>query len=128
MVQGKTPGSPPPVLNQEWIDLIDKAYTSPGRRATKVMAVLKEHDFLPYDLLCFAVEYAASQAVVVDDEHLLAAMKQVSRWLYGVHYFHTRELLGEPDLKRVSPENGNGILDESSDSSEGDAPSVEASE
>lgn len=110
MVQGETGRTPPTVLSKEWMDFVDGDYTSPGARAAKVMAQLKKSGFGDYDLLCFAIEFTSSQAIVIDDPQLLKFQKNVNAWLYNLHYFHHAEFL-TPDVKRVATEEGDGILE-----------------
>lgn len=128
MVQEETHGPKKPErLNDEWIAHVDLTYYSPRERAQKVWSVIQEacdnHGFQPYDILCFALEYAAGHSVGIEDPKLLVPMKHACAWLYNLHYFHTREFLGDPDkkrpdMKRVSKEEEGGILNEPADSSE----------
>lgn len=109
MVSGEKSWKTPTVLSKEWMDYVDSEYSSPGLRAARVMGFLKRSGFGDYDLLCFAIEFTSSQAVVIDDSRFMNAQKLVNAWLYNLHYFHHAEFL-TPDMKRVSVEERDGIL------------------
>ena len=96
---------------------IDKLYWTPSDRASSIHALFGDmRDYLKkqnvaegrdpewdvpsdFDLLCYAVEYMGSQAIVLGDEEFLLIAQHASRWLYSVHYSNPGRLWGEPDRR-----------------------------
>jgi hypothetical protein len=101
----KNPNKGPTELRKEWIELVDKSYHSPQERAQEVFTILQlagaelDLESSTYDLLCFAIEFIGTQAIGPhsNDRDFVSLSVTLSRWLYNAHYFHTKEILGEPD-------------------------------
>ena len=97
------------------MEAIDKLYWSPSERASGVNSLLREmldhikrknkHDKKPegedvpteWDILCFAVEFAGVQAIVIGDDELTGIAVALARWLYSAHYSNAGRLYGDPD-------------------------------
>ena len=67
----------------------DNSLTSPTGRAKRVGAVLRQHKFTTWDMLCFSVEFIASLAGMV--EWLQLPAKHLIRMLYLMHYVTTKD-------------------------------------
>lgn len=70
---------------EKQIEKIDKLTPSPSARAKKVLEILSHHKFSNWDLICFSVEYFASQALVYT--WLKVYIKPVVRVIYNAHYY-----------------------------------------
>lgn len=70
---------------EETIRKIDSITPSPAQRAKKVYTLLLTHKLSNWDLICFAVEYLASQALVYS--WLKPYIKPAVKIVYNAHYY-----------------------------------------
>ena len=76
------------------IKQMDAAKLSPTERAEFIYQLVKEAAIgdsiefkeIPWDLLCFSVEWIGSYAIMVQDEDLLSLAKLVTQYVYSLHY------------------------------------------
>lgn len=66
--------------------IVDPLTPSPRERATKVWAILKQHEELaPWDIICFTVEYLGS--LISTHEWIAEAAKRLGKLIYYCHYY-----------------------------------------
>jgi len=93
----------------ERLEVVDSLWFNPEERASFVLGLIeagRQHVDLPYDpsfydMLCFACQWIGRISIheLEGDKELYAIAVKLNQWLYSRHYFHTRDILGEPDKK-----------------------------
>ncbi len=93
----------------ERLEVVDSLWFNPEERAALVLGLIeagRQHLDTPYDpsfydMLCFACQWLGrvSTHELPDDKEFYQLAVKLNQWLYSRHYFHTREILGEPDKK-----------------------------
>ena len=114
-------------LDQERIDTTDSLWFSPRERAELVLAILQagakatDWDFSFYDALCFSVEWLGKVTIneLPEDEELRDLAFGLGKWLNQRHYFHTQDVLGDPDRKEKKDDGVDASVGESEETSNG---------
>ncbi|MCP4902645.1 MAG: hypothetical protein GY906_37245 [bacterium] len=86
-------------LTPERIAIVDRTFRSPKERAEEVWEVLDKNDFSRYDILCFCTEFMGQLALGMfsTDRTYVQIAIRFGRWLHNAHYFHTVDILGQPE-------------------------------
>lgn len=77
-------------LTEELMAQIDKTIEDPGRRAQRVLTLLRRNfgnTLTNWDVLCFCVEYINSIALA--NPIITTAAKLITKWLYMAHYVNS---------------------------------------
>lgn len=86
-------------LTPERMEIVDRNFRSPKERAEEVWVVIEKGEFTRYDVLCFCTEFMAQLAMGMfsADRTYVHAVIRLGRWLHNAHYFHTTDILGQPE-------------------------------